>query len=127
MSVLGLPDGKYPWTNGEYLFKTGNLVTLERTGGIAGSAVTLLDCVNNLLSWSPESGVAEILQTVTSTPAKMLGLEGKKGCLEVGADADFVVLSRDGGVLVVEQVWKFRRRVFSRRDGGGEEVVKARL
>ena len=128
MSVLGLPDGRYPWTNGEYFLKTGNHITLERTGGIAGSAVTLVDCVNNLLNWTENqaTGIAEVLQTVTGTPAKMLGLDGVKGSLNVGADADLVVLSKNAeGLLVVEQVWKFGRMVFTAE--AKKEMAKARL
>ncbi|KAI4142671.1 MAG: hypothetical protein LQ340_007264, partial [Diploschistes diacapsis] len=41
MSVLGLADGTYPWTNGEVFEKRGHAVVLRRTGGIAGSAVDL--------------------------------------------------------------------------------------
>lgn len=50
----------------------------------------------------------------------MLGVEGVKGCLEAGADADLVVLSEkeeDHGnkrELVVDEVWKFGVRVFER-------------
>ena len=57
---------------------------------------------------------------MTTTPAAMLGVEGVKGCLEAGADADLVVLSEkdeDHGnkrELVVDEVWKFGVRVFER-------------
>ena len=48
----------------------------------------------------------------------MLGLEGVKGSLEPGADADLVILSdekvADGIQLVVEEVWKFGTRVHQR-------------
>jgi N-acetylglucosamine-6-phosphate deacetylase len=63
----------------------------------------------------------------------MLGLQGVKGTLDAGADADLVVLSDsgtgadgDGGggsgsesgggwrELVVEEVWKFGVRIFER-------------
>ena len=66
----------------------------------------------------------------------MLGVSGIKGCLDAGADADLVVLSEhetdadadaagdgdgagDGEAgrrreLVVDEVWKFGVRVFSR-------------
>jgi N-acetylglucosamine-6-phosphate deacetylase len=46
----------------------------------------------------------------------MLGLQGVKGTLDAGADADLVVLSEEdaGGFhrLVLDEVWKFGRRVF---------------
>lgn len=46
----------------------------------------------------------------------MLGLEGVKGALEDGADADLVVLAEDftGGALQLrlDEVWKFGKRVW---------------
>lgn len=49
----------------------------------------------------------------------MLGLQGVKGCLDHGADADLVVLSEHrsdskGLELVVDEVWKFGTKVFTR-------------
>ncbi|KAK4190804.1 family 9 carbohydrate esterase [Podospora australis] len=122
MHVLGLPDGHYSWTNGSsessVIVKKGDLCHLEgNEEAIAGSAVPLIECVNNFMEWSGAS-VAEVLNTVTATPAKMLGLEGIKGSLEAGADADFVVLSfkEEEGEgrkkrLGVDEVWKFGERV----------------
>lgn len=39
MHMVGLPDGRYPWTNGEgehYIVKKGGVLELEGTGTIAG-------------------------------------------------------------------------------------------
>lgn len=48
----------------------------------------------------------------------MLGLQGIKGCLDDGADADLVILSEKDNVngveLVVDEVWKFGMKVFVR-------------
>jgi N-acetylglucosamine-6-phosphate deacetylase len=54
----------------------------------------------------------------------MLGVQGIKGTLDAGADADLVVLSEhvsdgdDNGTrrreLVVDEVWKFGVRIFER-------------
>lgn len=50
----------------------------------------------------------------------MLGLQGVKGCLEDGADADLVVLSEDRSApdgslkLVVDEAWKFGAKVYTR-------------
>lgn len=45
----------------------------------------------------------------------MLGLQGVKGTLDAGADADIVIFSEDaenaGGRLVLDEVWKFGTRV----------------
>lgn len=94
----------------------------SRSGRIAGSAATLIDCVNNFRRFTG-IGAAAALAAATDAPARMLGLAGVKGCLEAGADADLVVLSEvdenDGGkmgtVLKVDEVWK-----------GGVRMVKHR-
>lgn len=134
MKLCGMPDGVYEWTNGERIVKKGALLTLEGSvvdgggkagaganngageieGKIAGSSATLIECVNNFRRWAG-TGVVEAVRAVTETPARMLGLEGVKGVLAPGADADLVVLGEDAeGTLTVDQVWKFGVRVFDR-------------
>lgn len=77
------------------------------------SSITLLECVNNFLRWSG-TGIPQALRAVTSTPAAMLGLQGVKGTLDPGADADLVILSEEprGGLLVLDEVWKFGTRLY---------------
>jgi N-acetylglucosamine-6-phosphate deacetylase len=117
MALVGLPDGIHEWTNGERIVKNGYTLTLEgHDNKIAGSSITLIECVNNFLNWSGV-GFAQALGAVTSTPANMLGVSDVKGHLSPGADADLVVLDEillaDGRKeLVVEQVWKFGVCVF---------------
>lgn len=111
MRLCGLPDGVYEWTNGERIVKTGARLTLEGSDKIAGSSATLIECVNNFRRWSGSS-TADAINAVTATPARLLGLEGIKGCLNSGADADLVVLGEtddpySGKTLTVDQVWKF--------------------
>ncbi|KAH7139430.1 N-acetylglucosamine-6-phosphate deacetylase [Dendryphion nanum] len=118
MRLAGMPDGTYDWTNGSRIVKTGPLLTLEENGKIAGSSIQLVDCVSNFRSWAGAS-VARALKAVTETPARMLGILERKGSLEEGADADLVILGEEGegeGKLVVEQVWKFGRKVFEKGD-----------
>jgi N-acetylglucosamine-6-phosphate deacetylase len=112
MYFAGCADGTYEWTNGERIIKEGPVLRLEANGRIAGSAVTLIECVNNFKKFTG-AGWGEALRCVTGTPAKMLGskAEGKKGGLEGGMDADLVVLEEmegeSGEELKVRQVWKF--------------------
>jgi N-acetylglucosamine-6-phosphate deacetylase len=118
MRLAGMPDGTYDWTNGSRIVKQGALLTLEENGKIAGSSIQLVDCVSNFLNWTGAS-VPEALKAVTETPAKMLGLQGVKGSLDEGADADLVVLdlreNEEGEkMFVVDEVWKFGVRVFER-------------
>ncbi|EPE05117.1 n-acetylglucosamine-6-phosphate deacetylase [Ophiostoma piceae UAMH 11346] len=140
MHMVGCPDGPYDWTNGDRhmkLVKTGKVLLLENSETIAGSTITLIECVENFMNWTGAT-IPQALRTVTSTPAAMLGLDGQKGTLEPGADADLIVLSAEevldtpqspmaatatsaaGAVGVVntrlhiDEVWKFGERVFQR-------------
>lgn len=128
MHLVGLPDGAYPWTNGgktNNIVKRGSKLLLENSDTIAGSSITLLECVNNFMKWTGAS-IPQALGAVTSTPAAMLGLQGVKGTLESGADADLVILSDSFGsqdevggsseFLVLDEVWKFGERVVDSAD-----------
>ncbi|EJP65298.1 carbohydrate esterase family 9 [Beauveria bassiana ARSEF 2860] len=118
MHLVGLPDGAYPWTNGEKtmnIVKKGSKLLLENSDSIAGSSITLLECVNNFLEWSGE-GIPQALKTVTATPAAMMGLQGVKGTLEAGADADLLIFSDETTAnghhkLILDEVWKFGTRL----------------
>ena len=73
---------------------------------------------------SPAFGVragmsrAAALESVTLAGARMLGLEDRVGSLEVGKDADFVVLSGDplSVYTKIEETWVEGERVFNRSD-----------
>jgi N-acetylglucosamine-6-phosphate deacetylase len=118
LSFAGLPDGEYPWTNGTTIIKKGPEIRGKDTGRLAGVAISLIECVNNFRRFTGVP-VGEALETVTSRPARMLGVEDRKGGLEAGMDADLIVLGglgegaeQDGeGDLRVEAVWKFGVRV----------------
>jgi len=116
MRLVGLLDGVYDWTNADRIVKKGSLLTLEGSNKIAGSAVTLIECVENFVNWTGAS-VPDAIKAVTATPARMLGMEKVKGCLDSDADADLCVLSESKGPngeikLVVDQVWKFGAKVY---------------
>lgn len=120
MKTVGQPDGVYDWTNGDRFIKKGTLLTLEGTDKIAGSSASLIECASNFWTWT-RAPLPQVLAAVTSTPAKMLGLEKVKGTLAADADADLLVLDEkeeaDGKrVLEVDQVWKFGMKVHDKDD-----------
>lgn len=116
LHVLGLEDGIYPWPNGGQVKKQGSRCTSVDGKTLAGASATMDQCVSHIIKWTG-IGIAEGLQTVTSHPARLLGLDGIKGSLSVGADADLVVLDEHGSGdewrLNVEEVWKFGSKVYS--------------
>ena len=86
MRATGLCDGDYEF--GGQTITVKDSVARTQEGAIAGSTSTLWQCVNKAV----EFGISfdEAVKMASTTPAKMLGL--KKGLLEVGYDADMVVL-----------------------------------
>lgn len=54
---------------------------------------------------------------MTENPARALNLQGIKGTLSTGADADLVILEDSNGVgytrLSISEVWKFGHKVFT--------------
>ena len=73
---------------------------------LAGGVVTLLDAVRYVVD-SLGLPLAEALRMATSTPARLLGLEGRIGALAPGARADLVHLDDD---LDLAGVWIGGRR-----------------
>ena len=63
-------------------------------GGNATSVTSLAQCVRNFRQFT-ECSTVEAIQAATLHPAQVLGLRNRKGTLEVGADADIVVLDDD--------------------------------
>lgn len=89
-AALGLKSGSFSLAGQEIEIREG-AAYLSGSNILAGGMCPLNEMVvlfKNITGCS----LHEALQCVTSKPAKLLGLEGKKGSLAVGADADFVIL-----------------------------------
>lgn len=69
------------------------------------------------MEWS-DCGVAEAVRCVTENVARLMGLDGERGVLEVGRRADFVVLSDEGEVL---QTWVGGVKVWDAEIAAEEE------
>jgi N-acetylglucosamine-6-phosphate deacetylase len=97
-AATGMPDGKYQL--GPFEVNVSGGVCRNAEGKLAGSTLTLDRALRNLLALGVSFG--EALRTLTLNPARLLGLDGKKGVLVPGADADLVLLDdqkRIAGVL----------------------------
>ena len=70
-------------------------------GTLAGTAVSLDECLRNARRWLPWLGPAQVLKMATSTPASVLGarVAGRKGRIAPGYDADAILLDRDWRVV----------------------------
>jgi beta-aspartyl-dipeptidase (metallo-type) len=63
----------------------------EMIGIGAGKVISLHNTIKGLVNYE-KLPLEEAIAIATSAPAKALGLEGKKGCLTPGADADILLL-----------------------------------
>ena len=70
---------------------------LQGTRTLAGSVVTMDECVVNLMS-ATGCSLVDAVKCASEHPAKLLNIYPAKGSLEYGADADFVIM--DEGVHV---------------------------
>jgi N-acetylglucosamine-6-phosphate deacetylase len=93
---------------------------------LIGSCCTLDHCVRNMVSMAGCT-LAEAVRCVTENVAAMMG-EGKRGVLEPGRRADFVLLDnynqnqsdvKDEGGGWVRETWIEGVRVYKREVGGG--------
>ena len=90
-AATGMPDGQYRLGGFEVLVKEG--VCRNSQGRLAGSTLTLDRAVRNIVALGKPLMLA--LQMATLNPARLLGLEKRKGVISPGADADLVLLNAD--------------------------------
>jgi N-acetylglucosamine-6-phosphate deacetylase len=97
ISGAGMGDGLYPLAGLVAEVKDG---VCRYQGALAGSVLTLDQGVRNMrrfLGLRPE----QALRMATRNPAELLGIDDRKGVLQPGADADFVVLDAELRVRAV--------------------------
>jgi N-acetylglucosamine-6-phosphate deacetylase len=98
ISATGMPDGKY--NLGKFEVTVSNGVCRNAEGKLAGSTLTLDRALRNIVALGVPPGDA--VRMLTTNPAKLLGIEFKKGALRTGADADIVLLDQS---LQLTNVW----------------------
>ena len=92
MAALGMPPGSHRL--GDYDVIVDATSCRLADGTLAGSILELDQALRNLLDITGCS-LDEALETMTTTPAKLLGLEGERGRIAPGYTADIVLLSSD--------------------------------
>ena len=94
ISATGMPDGSYQLGPMLVDVKDGKC-TLD--GKLAGSVLTMDRAVRNVTEFAGWS-LRDAVRTATLNPARVVGLGERCGLLTPGAEANFVVLSPEGGV-----------------------------
>jgi N-acetylglucosamine-6-phosphate deacetylase len=86
VQCAGLSDGNYgqvTMTNGQIYLKDGS--------SLAGSSLTMLQALKNVMQFTGYT-LEWILPSLTEVPARQIGMAHRKGSLQTGKDADFLVL-----------------------------------
>jgi len=96
-AATGMPDGSYRLGSIEVTVTGG--VCRNREGRIAGSTLTLDRAVRRMVALGVPAAAA--VQMATFNPARLLGMESRKGRLIAGADADIVLLDSAFNVVQV--------------------------
>ncbi|WP_432587836.1 N-acetylglucosamine-6-phosphate deacetylase [Streptomyces sp. HD1123-B1] len=96
MGAAGMSDGRYPLGPMEVEVRDGvaRISDGPTAGSIAGSTLTLDRAFRRAVTVDGLS-VGEAVRALSTTPAKVLGVDGRVGSLEPGKDADLVVLGPD--------------------------------
>ncbi|HZG79128.1 MAG TPA: N-acetylglucosamine-6-phosphate deacetylase, partial [Paenibacillus sp.] len=82
----GLPDGEY----GDITMKDGQ-IWLKDGSSLAGSSLTMIQALKNAMRFTGYP-LERLLPSFTEVPARQIGVSNRKGSLDVGKDADFLVV-----------------------------------
>lgn len=92
ISATGMGDGRWPL--GDLTLEVADGVARNPEGRLAGSVLTLDRAIGNLMTFANVS-LPEAIRTATHNPARLLGLDDRKGDLTPGMDADLVIFDPD--------------------------------
>ncbi|MCU1285662.1 MAG: N-acetylglucosamine 6-phosphate deacetylase [Acidobacteriales bacterium] len=95
ISATGMPDGKYRLGTFDVEVKDGRCML---DGHLAGSVLTMDLAIRNVMTFA-QWNLQRSVRLATLNPARLLGIDDRKGSLAPGKDADVVVLSKSGEVI----------------------------
>lgn len=96
MHGTGLPDGEYNFNGRSYESKDG--AARYTDGTLIGTTLGLMGVVQHFRRVTGCS-LAEAIDCASLNPARVLGIEDRKARIQVGADADFIVVDHDLRVI----------------------------
>lgn len=96
MRAKGLKDGNYE-LGGQPVQVKNAQATLDN-GSLAGSILKMIDAVKIMLQLDGVK-LEDIVKMTAENPAKQVGIFDRKGSIEVGKDADFVLLNDEADIV----------------------------
>lgn len=108
----GLEPGRFVFGNSgeiEFAYK-GAPARMVKDNTLAGSGLTMDQALRNAVEWL-DIDLTEAVKMASTYPAEVIGVETRKGKLDIGYDADFVIL--DQGLNVLE-TWVAGKQYFKK-------------
>ena len=97
MEAKWMPDGDYQLGGQKVIVKNGEARLMD--GTLAGSTLKMNEAIYNFMKATGIS-LVDAVDLATINPAKCLHIEDRKGSIEIGKDADFVVVDQDFNVYM---------------------------
>lgn len=99
--AAGMPDGEYSFDERTVVLRDGAVRLPD--GTLAGSSLTMERALKNLIAATGET-LESVWQCASLTPARAIGIDDRKGSIEVGKSADLVILDEqlDVQLTIVE-------------------------
>lgn len=97
MRACLLPEGQYD-LGGQIVYVADHQARLAN-GSLAGSTLVMNQAIRNFMTGTG-LGLEEAIKPATLNPARLLGIEGKKGSIALGKDADLTLLDEELNVLM---------------------------
>jgi len=92
MQAIGLGDGMFIYNGVEYESKAG--AARYKDGTLIGTALGLSQMLQRFIEFT-DCPLDVAIRMFTQNPARLLGLENRKGSIKVGKDADLILLDHD--------------------------------
>lgn len=91
MSACGMPNGEYELGGQKVIVKDRKAILED--GTIAGSATNLADCMRKAVEFGIPLETA--VRAASYNPAVSIGMEKQIGSIDIGIDADVIVMNKD--------------------------------
>ncbi len=99
ISGIGLPDGEYDFGKKKYHSKDGAAFYSDGSG-LIGTTLSLFEIMIRLKKFSGAS-LEQCIRTASENPARLLGIDNKKGFIKETYDADLIIIDQNDRLLKV--------------------------
>ncbi|AZS13430.1 N-acetylglucosamine-6-phosphate deacetylase [Paenibacillus lutimineralis] len=97
MCAAGCPNGEYLLGKLPVLMHNGQVhlkLADGSLGSLAGSSLTMIDALSRTVAFTGKE-IADIVPALTIHPAIQIGVQDRKGTIELGKDADMVIIDEE--------------------------------